>query len=220
MLGAEGHTTRQLAQAIRKQESALRPLREESERLRDELDGMVRSESADLERALTIALINESFLKIPGIGTKLKDRIMQACFDGSLGSLLRAQQVNGVGQEKSFAIRTWVSQIQRSFPKRLNGDFAGKGAILEKYAPRQRELDAQMESLDSEIKAREQVVSEARARQERLTSVSPRDFRRALRGNRKAAEKVARHALGSFAERMRGRVFILSVFACCTCVFG
>ena len=194
------HHALQLTQAIKKREAALRPLQSARRKVQEQLDGLVRKESTDLERTLTIALINESFLKIPGIGPKLKNRIMQSCFDGSLGSLLRAYQVHGVGQEKSFAIRNWVHQMQRSFAKRLNGDFGGKDAVRQKYAARHEELTGQLESINSKIGDRERVISEARTHLKPLESVTVSAFRDALRGNRETAEKVARHALGAFAE--------------------
>jgi len=194
------HHARQLREAVKKHEAALRPFQSERSRLRDELDKLSQRESAELERSLTIALINGSFLDIPGIGAKLKDRIMQSCFDGSLGSLLRAHQVFGVGQEKSFAIRNWVHQMQRSFPQRLTGDFDGKEAVRQKYAARHEKLTEQLESINSKIGDRERVISEARAHLEPLESATPSDYRGALRGNHKTAEKVARHALGAFAE--------------------
>ena len=124
---------REMRTAIRRHRSALKPLVDQQRELRDRLAQMGKKETKELERKLTIALVNESFLKIPGIGPKLKDRIVQACFDGTLESLLRANQVHGVGQEKELAIRTWVHQMKRGFRSRLDGDFAGKALILEKY---------------------------------------------------------------------------------------
>jgi hypothetical protein len=194
------HHARQLREALKKHEAALRPLVSERLRTSGELDDLGRREAAELERSLTIALINGSFLDIPGIGGKLKARIMQSCFVGTLGSLLRAHQVRGVGQEKSFAIRSWVHQMQRSFPQRLTKDFNGKDAVRQKYAARHEKLTEQLEAINSKIGDRERVISEARTHLKPLESVSVSAFRGALRGNHKTAEKVAKHALGAFAE--------------------
>jgi len=199
--GSRGtHHAKQLREAIRLHERHLQPLRGEHTKLQAELNGIARREQAELERALTQALIDSSFLKIPGIGPKLRDRILGTCFDGSLDSLLRAHQVYGVGQEKSFAIRNWVQQMRRGFTSRLEEDFPGKSEVQAKHSARSEELARRLKSLSSRIARREEVVAVAGEHLAPLERTTPRTFRRALRGDQPAAERVGAYVTGAFAE--------------------
>jgi len=194
------HHAKQLREAIRQHERALEPLRSERRRLQGKLSGLEQKKQAELQRALTISLINGSFVQIPGIGPKLKDRIMQTCFDGTLESLLGAYRVYGVGQEKSFAIRSWVHQMKRQFERSLQEDFTGKSGIHSKYSARSEELACELEAMSSRIARREKVIEAAEKHVRPLEGITPKAFCKALRGDQAAAERVGAHSVGAFAE--------------------
>ena len=54
------------------------------------LDALGKEQTKEFKMALMMQLVNDLPLEVPGIGTKLKDRIIATCFDGSLESLLRS----------------------------------------------------------------------------------------------------------------------------------
>jgi len=191
---------RQIRAAITKHELALRPYVQESNRLTQELDALNKEQTKECERTLTMQLVNDLSLEVPGIGTKLKDRIITTCFDGSLESLLRSQYVPGIGKQKAHAIRVWVHDLQRQMPQLLVGDFVEKRDIQVKYEKRGRELSSRKEELAKIMESRQKLISYARQKLEPLESVTPLVFGGALRGDSKASDAVAKYTIGAFAE--------------------
>ncbi len=194
------HHARQLQSAIKRHEDSLRLLHRRRDEIASELRTMNQQTDAELLRALTIHLINTRFTEIPGIGTKLKDRIVRTCFDGTLESLLRSQRAHGVGQEKAAAIRSWVYRMKQTLPKLLDKDFPGKPDIIEKQRAKREQLSEQRDDLTKAVSSRERVIADARKGLVALEAVAVSDFREALRGDHKASEKIAHYAVGSFAE--------------------
>lgn len=191
---------RQIQAAITKHESALRPYIQEDNRLRQELDALDRQQTKEFERTLTMQLVDNLSLEVPGIGTKLKDRIITTCFDGSLKSLLRSQYVPGIGEQKAHAIRGWVHNLQRQMPQLLATDFVGKREIQAKYDNKRRELSSRKEKLTKIIGSREKLIAHARQSLDPLESVTTSVFAEALRGDPEASDAVARYTIGAFAE--------------------
>ena len=191
---------RQLRAAIKRHESALPPFVRERNKINNEMDSLARDELGELRRALAIHLVNGPFVEVHGIGAKLKDRIVEACFDGTLDSLLQAQQVPGVGAEKAVDIRTWVQQMQRNMPQLLQDEFDGKQEVRAKYEQHHNALSMRRTELDQIIQTRRAIVSRASQELEPLKSVTPAHFRAALQRDPKAAARVAAHALGAFPE--------------------
>jgi hypothetical protein len=194
------HHARELRAAIDKHELALGRLMQEKRRIVAELDALAQSEAQEMERVVTLQLLNGSFLEVPGIGPRLKERIVHACFNGSLESLLRSQHVHGIGAEKAYAIRTWVQNMQRRLPQLVKGDFSGKDEIRAKYEVRKKELTASHGRVEKAIAPRERVIKLAYSALEPLESITSSTFRQALNGDRRAAEKIATHNVGAFAE--------------------
>lgn len=192
---------RQIRAAITKHELALRPYIQENNRLTQELDALNKEQTKEFERTLTMQLVNNLSLEVPGIGTKLKDRIIATCFDGSLESLLRAQQyVPGIGKQKEYAIRVWVNNLQHQMPQLVASDFVGKREIQTKYEKKHRELSSRKRELAKIIKSRQKLISYAKQKIEPLEAVTRMVFGRALRGDSKASDAVAKYTIGAFAE--------------------
>jgi len=191
---------RQIRAAIRKHESALHAYIQESNRLTQELDVLGKEQTKEFKMALMMQLVNDLPLEVPGIGTKLKDRIIATCFDGSLESLLRSQYVPGIGEQRAHAIRVWVRDLQKQMPQLLASDFVGKRDILAKYGKKRREMFSRKEKIAKIMEARQKLISYARHELEPLEAVTPLVFARALRGNSKASDAVARYTIGAFAE--------------------
>lgn len=191
---------RQLRAGIRRHEVALRPLAAEREKIGAAIKLLAQNELKDLRRALAIHLANGSLAKVRGIGPKLKDRIVEACFDGTLESLLQAQHVQGVGKETTVDIREWVQEMQKRMPQLLQGNFDGKMEVQAAVEQQRTELGVRRNKLDRIIHARRDLLSQASQTLASLELITPAIFRAALKGDTAAAERVAAQTLGAFPE--------------------
>ena len=194
------HHMQQILTSLNKHEAALRSHQTERDRVIRRLDSLAQRESEELKEVFVAILVRKSFLQIPGIGPTLRDRIVQTCFDGTLESLSRAYQVHGVGQEKGTAVRHWVHEMKRRLPALLRENFNGKKEIREKYITQEEQLKKKRDEVNVLLNRRENIIVQAQKHLEPLQSVTKADFRKALRGDRKAAARVADHAIGAFAE--------------------
>ncbi len=191
---------RQLRAGIQRHEVALRPLAAEKEKIGAAMESLARNELKDLRRALAIHLANGPLAEVRGIGSKLKDRIVEACFDGTLESLLQARHVQGVGEEKASDIRVWVQEMQNRMPQLLKGDFDGKAEVQAAIGARRAELGVRRSELDRISHARKGLLSRASETLTSLELITPAIFRAALKGDTAAAERVAAHTVGAFPE--------------------
>jgi hypothetical protein len=191
---------KQLEDAIRRHGADLQRRLAEQLQAASELQTLLQQERAELARALTIHLVQTRFTEIPGIGTKLKDRIVETCFDGTLDSLLRSSHVHGVGEEKWAAIRGWVYRRKQELPELLKTDFPKKQQLLDTFRSRREELNGRVKHLDLVVSARTRVISAATEELNKLKRVGSEDFKRALRGDREAAERVGSYTTGAFPE--------------------
>ena len=191
---------RLLQAAINRHQEAVNELEVARKNLDYKIQQLDKEINEQLQRALATHLVKSQFTGIPGIGSKLRDRIISTCFDGTLDSLNRSQLVRGVGPEKAAAIRAWVYQMKRSMPKLLKSDFPGKQDILEKQRERRHRLMEKRSGLNEEIIARKRVIDRARDGLASFAGVTVSDFRKALRGDAEASQRIAKYSLGAFAE--------------------
>jgi len=191
---------RQLRAGIQRHEVALRPLTAKKEKIGTAIESLARDELKDLKRALAIHLANEPLAEVRGIGSKLKDRIVEACFDGTLESLLQARYVQGVGEEKAVDIRVWVQETQNRMPQLLKGDFDGKAEVQAAIEERRTELGVRRNEMDRIIHTRRELLSQASDTFTSLELITPAIYRAALNGDTAAADRVAAHTLGAFPE--------------------
>jgi hypothetical protein len=191
---------RQLRAGIQKHERALRPLALEKDRIGVALESLARNELRDLRQALAFHLANGPLAEVRGIGPKLKDRVVEACFDGTLESLFQVEHVPGVGEEKAIDIRRWVEGMQSRIPQLLKGDFAGKQDVQAQYEQQRNELCLRRAKLDQLIDERRALLSQVGQRVSSLELITPTVYRAALKGDATAAERVAAHTVGAYPE--------------------
>ncbi|MBU1049454.1 hypothetical protein KKG90_05445 [Candidatus Bipolaricaulota bacterium] len=191
---------RQLHAGIAKHELALRPLIVERERIGAAIDSLARGELNELRKSLANDLVHGPLAEIRGVGSKLKNRIVESCFDGTLESLNTAQQVPGVGPEMALDIQTWIQQMQNRMPQLLKGDFEGKAAIVDAYQQQRSVLSTQRARLERMIQRRTDMLAQAKRKMASLETATPAIYRQALLGDVQAAERVAAHTLGVFPE--------------------
>ena len=191
---------RQLRAAIARHRSATRRICKKQRGIERQLQDISKHEALDLNKALCTYIVQTRLTEVAGVGTKLKERIMTTCFDGTLESLHRASVVRGVGQEKMMAINAWIQQVRDELPSLLNHDFSGKEEIKKKYSERRRQLNKRLEPIKKTCKEATELLAIAESKLKELEQVGIADFRRALHGDATAAKRVGWYSQGAFAE--------------------
>lgn len=191
---------RQLRVGITKHELALRSLIVERNRMDDAMDSLARCELNELRQALASSLVNGPLSEVRGVGPKLRDRIAEGCFNGTLESLNEVQLIPGVGLDMARDISAWVQQMRNRVPELLRGDFEGKAAIQEAYNQQRDDLVASRSQLENTIQSRRDMLSQAKRKLIVLELATPAVYRQALQGDAEAAERVATHTIGVFPE--------------------
>ena len=162
-----------------------------------------RQKDKELEVKLTTHIVIRELDKIPGIGRVLTDRIMRLCFDGTLNSLNYIGNIQGIGEEKSYAIRRWVSNTRRKMPQLLRTDIPGKSQIVTKFAVLDRDLEGELKAHDSELANRLHLRNEAVEALDPLESVDASVFLNAHKGDVSSSETVSCYFVGVFPEWRR-----------------
>lgn len=191
---------RKLRAGITKHELALRSLTVEQSRMDSIIESLAQCELNELRQALARSLVNGPLSEVRGVGSRLKDRIVEICFDGTLESLNEVQQVPGVGPDMTLEIGTWVQQMRNRLPELLKKDFEGKATIQEAYDRQRSDLAAQRSQVAQTIQSIRDMLSHAKRKLTTLELATPAVYRRALEGDAEAAERVATHTIGVFPE--------------------
>lgn len=173
---------------------------QEKKRLSSTLRRQEQERTDKLTHALCRYVVETQLTQIDGIGPKLRDRIMRYSFDGTLHSLRGAYRVRGVGQRKQLAIQHWIAQKERELPRLRKGSFPGKTRISDEYKQREQDLRKSLKEVEKELDAMRQLRTVASAEEERLSGVTVMHFRQAYKPDKEAAEAVAQHLRGTFAE--------------------
>ena len=114
-------------------DKALSLFRSECETSERSLRALESELDHELRSTLGREIIRIHLPEAEGIGEKLTDLILAQCFDGTLGSLRRAHEVDGVGDQKQESIDRWLVQWEPGFPGLMAKDFPGKQEIMDRY---------------------------------------------------------------------------------------
>jgi len=165
----------------------------------------------DLEVAATRYIFNQSFTSIPGIGKTLKGRVERRVFKGTLDSLNRSYAVDGIGDVKYHAIRSWINTTKRRMPRIIESNFKGKKVIVNKY---EKQLSSIRKKI-SEVKKRIQPLTDlelvAKSELETLNEVTSSTFGRSYAGNMNASDRVTEYQYGLFPEWKRMPIWFKSL---------
>ncbi len=152
-------------------------------------------------------IVDEGLGEVPGIGPVLKERIIKGCFDGTLESLedlpyLRSSgwRLRGIGEEKAQAVSRWARRVKERLPELLQGDFPGKGELIEKYSKLISPLKSQIADIETKLHLLHDLRSKALAELDRLSSVTVLTFFKAYLGNAEASKRATEHLMGIFPE--------------------
>ncbi|MFN8474718.1 MAG: hypothetical protein U0822_21180 [Anaerolineae bacterium] len=159
-----------------------------------------REQNDELTKQLETYLVQTRLKDVPGIGRAIHDRILHGVFHGRLTDLYNADEAAGVGEARQQAINDWVHHYRALLPTLLNGDFAGKSAILAHFAARRATAQKQISQTSTRQAEIESQLSVLQREMQRFTSVSERDFRASLLDQKAPSNDLDAFNHGVFAE--------------------
>jgi len=149
----------------------IRDCEDEKRKLKNTIKEIKQERSKKLLNALSRHIIETRLADIEGIGPVLQNRIINHCFDGTVGSLRRAHIVNGIGHEKLKAISNWVDIVEKyEIPNLIKKDFPNKQRINDEHDQKELELNKRLGDIDAKIAAMKRIEKLASAEISRLSS--------------------------------------------------
>ncbi len=190
----------QLRQSLTSLDAKLEKLGQQESQLNAKIHSLHQQRQQELLRALNRHVAQAYLTDIDGIGPKLRDRILQECFSGTLDSLLVAYCVQGVGEKRALDIRVWVQKWKQQLPELAMTDFPGKRRIVASYEQKLQASRGTLESVQKKSRSLQRLRKLAVAEQERLAGVTVSHFRQAYNRNSDSSEVIDHYLQGVFAE--------------------
>ena len=184
---------KQLKKALKKSEKELLNQKRQLVMLENE-------KSARLKKAMTTHLVITRLTEIDGIGPILRDRIISQCFNGTLKSLAKARYIQGIGNEKMWAIKNWINRVQSQLPQLMTGYFPEKARIENEFHSKIKKLQSEMIEAATSIGHLNKLRKYATDEIERLRKVTTFQFYKSHQGKNRASKAVNEYLKGSFPE--------------------
>jgi len=175
-------------------------LKSEENQLISKIKNLKEERSAKLLEALTRFVVQDQFTNIRGIGPALRARILTQCFDGTLQSLKRANNVRGIGDEKYDALFQWIREVEARLPNLLNKDFPNKNSIIEEYNQLGLSLNIYLKNTRKEISELMALRDKSLKAKDNLGKVRISDFIKSYYLNEEASKRVNEYLQGIFPE--------------------
>lgn len=172
----------------------------EKQKLENRIRKLNQKRSEKILKALSRHLVETRLTEVEGIGQILKERIINYCFDGTLGSLRRAYNLEGIGKKKAKAISKWISKLEREIPHLLKDDFPGKRNIITECENKERELKERQSEIQARISHMNEIRKKASAEKDRLGRVGIFHFIRSYQSNEDASGLVNHYLEGVYPE--------------------
>ncbi|MBN1315755.1 MAG: hypothetical protein JXA42_09815 [Anaerolineales bacterium] len=167
---------------------------------RNKLSKIVQERNTKLRRILERHIAYTYLDQVHGVGPVLKDRILKAVFRNSIKDLRRASIVQGVGEEKQWAINNWIRTYEVRIPTLLEGPFPGKESIVKQYTQSIGNARTAIESIQKRIAELEITRDQISGAIEPLQEIKVKDFIRALQQPSSKSEEIDYFFRGVFAE--------------------
>ena len=145
-----------------------------------QIEKVKATRKADLQRALCTYLVNHRLTEVDGIGPQLQGRVVRACYRGNLRDLRSADRVHGVGPTRQAAIMRWVRSYEQALPRLLEQSFPGRQKIMAKAEDKLSSLHEQLEKSRRALVRKQALHAPASRTVDKLRSVGPSRFRKAL----------------------------------------
>lgn len=169
--------------------------------LEGNIDKLEEELSEKLYRALSVYLIKTQFCEIEGIGSKLKNAIINEYTNCTIDSLYLAyERINGIGEQKQWVISDWVNTIKKQLTTLSKQDFPNKEKITKEYKTRISNLKNQYNEIKDRLSLLNNVKKMAFSEEKRLSKISVSHFIKAYKNNKEASLLVNEHIKGVFPE--------------------
>jgi len=165
-----------LNQSLKKIREAIEQTSKTISELKKKISIADDEQEREIERIITNWIVYSNLTEVPGIGRKMRDRIISECFDGTLASIGNAWRVSGVGGMKEEAIDDWLAIWNRKLPGLMEQDFDGRSEIVQKYEQKRQYLNKQLILMDQQMEDLKVLVKKAKDKVEILHSITARDF--------------------------------------------
>lgn len=163
------------------------------------LTSLKRDQQKELINVLARHLAQNHLFEVPGIGPALQKRILSEVFRGKLTDLHNAYQVQGVGQNRQWAVSEWVRDYEKRLPALIKTDFPGKEGVVARYKGPLDELDARIRGLTARQADLEQQMARLEPEIAKLEVVTEADFVKALKDPTNASDELDGYLRGVFA---------------------
>ena len=191
---------RQIRDCLKVLNKNIKNLEKEKQKLENSIQKLNQKRSEKLLNALSRHLVETRLTEVEGIGPILKERMINECFDGTLGSLRRAYNLEGIGNKKLQAISRWVDELELEIPHLLKHDFPNKRNIIDECENKERKLKEQLIEIEEKIAPMNEIKKKASAEKDRLSMVGILHFIKSYQLNVEASELVNHYLEGAFPE--------------------
>lgn len=174
---------------------------DKNNKLKYDIKEFEEAQSDRLYRTLSTHLIQTRLCEIEGIGPKLRNAIINEYTNATIDSLLYAyERVYGIGQQKQWAISSWVDMIRSRLSDLLKQDFPGKEKITNEYKPKINELKKQLDETTKRLISMHEIKNIASSEEKRLRKVRVSHFIKACKNSKDASLLVNEYLKGVFPE--------------------
>lgn len=135
-----------------------------------------RRQDAALLSAATDYVVKTRLTEVPGIGKKLSQAIYSEIYRGKLEHLHRAHTLTGISETKQQAINRWVQKYKRELPFLAKQSFKGRQAVLDRYAPKRRQIQQEIDEVTREIQRLSNQKAELERHVQYLLDVNANSF--------------------------------------------
>jgi hypothetical protein len=175
----------------------------EKKRLENKLseirDGIATQKSAcDFEVRKAASRIVIQKFDPPGIGPKLRERILSGCYDGTLESLYRSHGVYGIGDQKYRAVAAWTSNAIAQLPEVISRGFPERGIIIERFRKELEKRELQQDHVQSQLSSCVALLEKLDEELVKIPRVNFLTFKKAIQGNEAAARAVTEYLKGAY----------------------
>lgn len=164
------------------------------------IEALRAKEKEELLAALEIHLIENRLYEIYGIGSQLKQRILQTTRAKRLKDLYRARTVPGIGETKLVEIEKWIRTYSGRLPELVESPFPGRDTIVRRYHSEIAATELEGRTLRETLSAIQQQLASSDPAVIWLAAVQPSTFCRAAMGSPPDIAAAERFLVGIFAE--------------------
>jgi len=178
----------------------IRDLREKIKQLEEKRLQIENSTHDELKKELERYIVSTKIFEVSGIGQTLGKSIIRHIYKSSITDLRYASRLQGIGENKQYAINTWIRKYEREIPKLMKQDFPGKKQLLLVSAKKIFVLNEEICKLSFRRKYLEEKLTTINPWIDKLRKISKKDFINARLNNQNNLDEIDLFTNGVFGE--------------------